>query len=70
MIYQIFGVLVVLFGLSVIVFNNFWQNHLYNVNTMNKLRDQGPLSKKVITIIFGIVMIVLGIISILKGIVF
>lgn len=61
--YQVIGIIVFLFGLIVIIFNNFWQNHLYNVNTMNKLRDQGPLSKKVITIIFGIVMMILGTIS-------
>ena len=70
MIYQIFGILVVLFGISVIKYNNFWQNHLHGYRSMKKIQDKGPLTKKIQTIIFGIVMITLGIILILKGIVF
>lgn len=64
--YQIFGIIVFIFGLFVLIFNNFWQNHLYGYRTMNKIQDTGAITKKIKTIIFGIVMMVLGIISFFK----
>ena len=64
--YQIFGILVFIFGLLVLFFNNFWQNHLYGYRSMAKIQDKGPITKKINAIIFGIVMMVSGIISFFK----
>ncbi len=61
--YEIFGLIIFLFGMSLIIFNNFWQEHTYGYRSMAKVQDSGPITRKVKTIIFGIVMIVLGIIS-------
>jgi len=68
--YQIFGILVIIFGICLIKFNDFWKNHSYGWRNMKKLQDTGILSKKVKTIISGIVMILLGAISFFKGILF
>jgi len=65
MLFRIFSVLVFLFGLSLIFFNNFWQKHFWwGFTRVSNLQESG--SPKVARIVGGgIIFMILGVLGFL-----